>query len=298
MPVLSSSTERASPSRSIVARPLTTTPARAARESPDISAIGAARISGHGVATTNTASARTGSPETVQAIAATSIVSGKEEQRVAVGDPYERRPLLPGLLDKPHERRVGALGRRAERAQLEGGACGRRAAADVAAAMDRDRQRLAGQRRLVDDRLVALDHPVDRHHLARAHEHDVVGGDLVDRHLHELIAAAKSADARGPLDQRRQLTPRPPVRRLLQRVPAREHQRNHSARQVLAESERARHRDERDRVDADVAAQQRAQRPRPVSGTSSIASSPPTTSPRGGACDADQRIPAGAAAPR
>ena len=79
MPVLSNSTERASPSCSIVAAPLTTTPARAARERPEISAIGAARISGHGVATTKTASARTGSPETAQATAATIIVAGRKK---------------------------------------------------------------------------------------------------------------------------------------------------------------------------------------------------------------------------
>ena len=66
------------PSRSIAAAPLTTTPARAARETPQSSAIGAARISGHGVATTKTASARTGSPDTAQAAPATTIVSGRK----------------------------------------------------------------------------------------------------------------------------------------------------------------------------------------------------------------------------
>ena len=53
--------ERA-PSRSIAPPSLTTTPARAVRDMPETIAIGAARISGQGVATTSTASARTGSP--------------------------------------------------------------------------------------------------------------------------------------------------------------------------------------------------------------------------------------------
>jgi hypothetical protein len=44
-----------------------------------MSAIGAARINGEGVATTNTASARTGSPEIAQATPATIIVAGRNK---------------------------------------------------------------------------------------------------------------------------------------------------------------------------------------------------------------------------
>ena len=78
VPVLSNSTVRASPSVSIAPAPLTITPLRAARESPETSAIGAARISGHGVATTTTASARTGSPLSAQASPATTSVTGRK----------------------------------------------------------------------------------------------------------------------------------------------------------------------------------------------------------------------------
>ena len=42
-------------------------------------ATGAARISGHGVATTSTATARTGSPLSAQASPATSSVSGTNQ---------------------------------------------------------------------------------------------------------------------------------------------------------------------------------------------------------------------------
>ena len=78
VPVLSNSTVRAWPSVSIAPAPLTITPARAARERPETSAIGAARISGHGVATTTTASARTASPLTAHAAPATSSVAGRK----------------------------------------------------------------------------------------------------------------------------------------------------------------------------------------------------------------------------
>ena len=52
------------------------TPRRAAREIPDTIAIGAASSSGHGVATTSTASARTGLPEIAQATPATASATG------------------------------------------------------------------------------------------------------------------------------------------------------------------------------------------------------------------------------
>ena len=78
VPVLSNSTVRAWPSVSIAPAPLTITPLRAARESPETSAIGAARISGHGVATTTTASARTGSPLSAQARPAVASVTGRK----------------------------------------------------------------------------------------------------------------------------------------------------------------------------------------------------------------------------
>ncbi len=55
---------------------LTTTPRRAAADSPETRATGAARISGHGVATTRTATARS-APPAAQAIPATARVSGR-----------------------------------------------------------------------------------------------------------------------------------------------------------------------------------------------------------------------------
>ena len=76
VPVLSSSTVRTRPSCSITPAPFTTMPERAARETPDTSAIGAARMSGQGVATTSTARARTASPLNAHAPPASSTVTG------------------------------------------------------------------------------------------------------------------------------------------------------------------------------------------------------------------------------
>ena len=120
VPVLSSRTVCASPSCSITPPPLTITPARAARDTPAMNAIGAARISGHGVATTSTATARTGSPLDDPRGAGDEQRDRQEDRRVAVGEPDEGRLLRLGLANEPDEGRVGALGRRARGAQLEG----------------------------------------------------------------------------------------------------------------------------------------------------------------------------------
>ena len=75
VPVLSRSTVRDAASCSTTPPPFMITPARAARATPEISAIGAARMSGHGVATTSTATARTASPDTSQPTAASTSVA-------------------------------------------------------------------------------------------------------------------------------------------------------------------------------------------------------------------------------
>ena len=75
VPVLSNRRTTAPASRSSAAPSFTMTPSRAARESPDTMATGAARISGHGVAVTSTATARTSSPDTNHASAAVTSVA-------------------------------------------------------------------------------------------------------------------------------------------------------------------------------------------------------------------------------
>ena len=63
-------------------------------------------------------------------------------------------------------------------------------------------------------------------------------------------------DARRALDQRCQLAAGTAAGVRLERVAAREHERDDCADEVLAEGERAGHREERNRIDADVAAEQ------------------------------------------
>ena len=67
----------------------------------------------------------------------------------------------------------------------------------------------------------------------------------------------RCATLRCPLDEQAELTACAPGRPRLERVRPRHHQRDDRCREVLAERERPDDRDERDRVDADVPAQQR-----------------------------------------
>ena len=57
--------------------PLINTPKRAARDNPATNAAGTAKINGHGVATTNTATARIGSPANYHAAVAKATVTAR-----------------------------------------------------------------------------------------------------------------------------------------------------------------------------------------------------------------------------
>src|SRR5204862_4420628 len=82
--------------RSRAPPPLIRTPMPAARERPETSATGTARISGHGVATTSTASARAGSSVASQAPPASSSVSMRSEEHTS--ELQSRRELVCRLL--------------------------------------------------------------------------------------------------------------------------------------------------------------------------------------------------------
>ena len=109
VPVLSKSRISASASRSNAPPPLTTTPRRAARDKPATIATGAARMSGHGVATTSTATARPISPDTAHAAVGDTDAHSEEREGVAVGEAHERRVVRRRRLDQPHDACVGRV---------------------------------------------------------------------------------------------------------------------------------------------------------------------------------------------
>ena len=78
VPVLSMTRARTWASVSIALPPLIRMPSLAARESPDTMATGTAKMSGQGVATTSTATARTTSPVKPQAAPASATVTPRK----------------------------------------------------------------------------------------------------------------------------------------------------------------------------------------------------------------------------
>ena len=196
--------------------PFTMMPRLAAREIPATIAIGAARISGHGVATTSTASARTGSP-----LRRPRGAGDRERDR----DEDQRRSGRPGG-------RTGAFSRL--RRLAPGGRCPRRcsrprsrsragrtpAPAFTAPARTwspRGRStgpRLAGERRLVEHGASRLEHAVDR---ARPRPSSPAAGrrgatsSIGDRLERAVLVAV--GGARRAREERRQLAVRPARRR-------------------------------------------------------------------------------------
>ena len=133
VPVLSNSSTFPWASVSSAPPPFTMIPRRAAREMPATTAMGTARISGHGVATTRTASARTGSPVSEPGGSRDRQRHGDEDHGVPVGHTHERRLLLLRLLDQANDARVRALGGGRHRAQVHGGPRVHRAGSDLVA---------------------------------------------------------------------------------------------------------------------------------------------------------------------
>ena len=173
----------------------------------------------------------------------------EQHHGVAVGHAQERCPLGLRLADEPDHAGVGALGGRPLGAQLERGAGVDRPTADRPTRRDAHGQGLPGEGRLVDDRGPGGQRAVHRHNLARADHDHVADPQALDRDLFERAANPAMCDAGRALDQRRQLPPGPPCRRLLERVAPREHEPDHGGGEVLAYGEGRGHRDQGDEVD-------------------------------------------------
>ena len=109
VPVLSSISVVHRARRSSTPPLLTTTPRRAAADSPETRATGAARISGHGVATTRTATARAGAAQRPRG-RGHGQGQRQEPHGVPVGEPDERRLRAFRLADQADDARVGAVG--------------------------------------------------------------------------------------------------------------------------------------------------------------------------------------------
>ena len=197
----------------------------------------------------------------------------EHDDRVAVGHAHERRTLLLGVAARaarcrrrcsrwPAGRRAARTPRRRWRVPLRT-ASPARCSAGSGSPVSADSSSTA---------TLGRERAVDRHHLPRAHHHDVADRELVDRHDLELArgprrrasVGARSSSAVSARRARRFAT-------ASSALPPDSMSATTIGREVLAERERAGHRDQRDQVDADVAPQQRRARRPTASGTSTTA---------------------------
>ena len=201
--------------------------------------MGVARISGHGVATTSTASAATGEPEMTQPSPATASVIGRKTTAARSASRAVRGRSASACSTRCTMRAYVDAAAGAQRDDLDRLADDARAAADLVAGVATRRQGLAGQRSLVEHCAAAQERAVDRDDLAREH----AAGDRrrpprppARRRAGPPRGGARRPGARG---ERGQLAPGAPERALVEQLAAREHQRDDQPRLELAEEQRA-----------------------------------------------------------
>ena len=182
---------------------------------------------------------------------------GQQQCRVAVGHALERRTLGLGLFDQAHDGGVGALRRRAGGHQLECLCRIRHAASHGLAGQALHRQRLACERRLVEERRYVVHAAVHRHDLAGSHQQYVAGNHLFRR---DPLQLSVGRAPHGPLGraghQCLEVVPGTTACGGLERVAARQHHRHHGSRQELLQRQGPGHGDQGDGIHPHVAVQQ------------------------------------------
>ena len=263
VPVLSNRMTRARARVSSGPPPLTITPRRAAREIPATIAIGAASRSGHGVATTRTARARTGSPDTSQAAAAMASVNGTKIRAYRSARRTNGALLCCASWTRRTMPGVRAVGRGRDGTEIERRAGVDRPRGDRLAFLAGHQPGLAGEGGLVEHGRAPDDHAIDRHDLAGADRKEVAGDDGLDRGRLEPAIDVSLDVARRPSEEGGQFAVGATLRIALQRLAGRQHDADDRGGERLAEQERPDDRQDRDEVDAELAVREVAQdRPR------------------------------------
>ena len=236
VPVLSSTIVPIRRVCSSTSGPLIRIPSCAPRPVPTSSAIGVASPSAHGHAMISTETAAVKAADAPPP--ASSQPSERRERdpdhdrdedgRDAVGEPLHRRLAGLRLLDEPRdlrERRLGADPRRADdetAVRVDGRAGDRRSRADL------DRNRLAGQQRLVDRRGSLDDDAVGRDLLAGADDEHVAGRQLLHRDEHLLAVAEQPRLLRAELEQRTDRRTAAALRAQLEEAAEQDQRRDHA----------------------------------------------------------------------
>ena len=182
----------------------------------------------------------------------------QEQRRRPIGEARSRCPIGLGLLDEAHDARIRRRRRRAQRANVDRLPDDARAAADLLPGRAPRRQRLAGQRRLVEHGAPARERAVDGHDLAGEHHQEVAGQHLARRHVDEPPALAPVCRRGCALRERGQLTSRTAKGVLVEQLAAGQHQRHDETGRELAERQGTGDREQSDDVRSQLTAQQPA----------------------------------------
>ena len=235
VPVLSRTTVSTAASRSSGSPPLIRTPAAAPRPVATMTAVGTARPIAHGHAMIRTATAAViawtsdGSAGTIHQIAEVGDRNRDhhrdEDARDAIGQALDRRLRPLGIAHQANDLRQHAGGAHRRGFDLERTGRIDGGADDAIAGLLLDRQRFAGQHRLVHGAGAAADDAVHGESLAGADEYDVASADVGDGNL--FLAAITPDAGRGWLQGRQvaQRARRLPLGPRFHRV-AQQHQRD------------------------------------------------------------------------
>ena len=177
----------------------------------------------------------------------------QEPQRVPVGQPDERGLRLLCLRYQADDPGVGAVGGPGRSQQIKWPPRIHHAAAHRLTLRPLDGKRLAGQRRLIQDRRAAGHRAVNRNNLARCHQQQVTWDNRVQRHGLQSAAPVTACDSGRPLQQSLQVAAGAPGSPRFQRPPAGHHHADHRSSQVLPDSQRASKSQQRDHIHAQPA---------------------------------------------
>ena len=190
-----------------------------------------------------------GSPDSSQAPPATTRAIGKQQQRITIRQADKRR--LRGLrrIHHPDDTGIGAFACRCPGPNFEGLAGVDRTAPRRLSLPARDRDRLAGQRRLIDHGAGTQNDPVDRDYLAGAHQNDVAHDHLFNWNVSDRRSLTTMGNSRSAIDQRLQVALGAGDGKVLQHIAACIHHGDNDPGQILAKGKSRGHRDESDGVD-------------------------------------------------
>ena len=176
---------------------------------------------------------------------------GQEDRCSPIREAHRRSAVGLGRLHEAHDLGVRRRARGTKRTQTHGIAGDARAASHLAPGGVRAREALAGQSRLVERRRAIEHDGVDGNQLTVLDEEHIARGDETRGDIRQQsIDAFPVCDGRRSFDEGPELPARSSEGSGVEIVTSREHQRDHRAREVLAERECAGDREKGDHVGA------------------------------------------------